>query len=88
MKTGLVIIAFTLLSLTLTTEVNIEALDSSNTPKALGPYSKATRIDMGNLYMIYSSGSIGLDPKTGELVSEDVAEQTRQTLDNLKNLLE
>jgi 2-iminobutanoate/2-iminopropanoate deaminase len=70
------------------TEIKIEALDSSNTPKAIGPYSKATRIDMGNLYMICTSGSIGLDPKTNELVSDDVSEQARQALDNLKNLLE
>jgi 2-iminobutanoate/2-iminopropanoate deaminase len=66
----------------------IESLESSKTPKAIGPYSKATRIDIGNKYLIYTSGSLGLDPKTGELVSADVAEQTKQALDNLKNLLE
>jgi 2-iminobutanoate/2-iminopropanoate deaminase len=69
-------------------KVIIEALDSTGTPKAIGPYSKATRIDMGSLYMICISGNIGLDPKTGELVSDDVSDQTRQLLDNMKNLLE
>ena len=69
-------------------QVLIEALDSARTPKAIGPYSKATRIDMVHLYMIDMSGNIGLDPKTGELVSDDVGDQTRQTLENMKALLE
>jgi 2-iminobutanoate/2-iminopropanoate deaminase len=68
--------------------VDIVALDSSGTPKVIGPYSKATRIDMGSLYMVLISGNIGLDPKTGDLVSDDPADQTRQLLDNIKNLLE
>jgi 2-iminobutanoate/2-iminopropanoate deaminase len=69
-------------------KVFIEPLDSTKTPKAIGPYSKATRIDMGNLYMVCMSGQIGIDYKTGELVSLDVAEQAKQALENMKNLLE
>jgi enamine deaminase RidA (YjgF/YER057c/UK114 family) len=69
-------------------KVVIESLDSSKTPKAIGPYSKGTRIDMGTLNMIFCSGSIGLDPTSGELVSQDVGEQTVQALENMKNLLE
>ena len=68
--------------------VKIEALDSSKTPKAIGPYSKATRVDMGDKYMIFTSGSIGADYQTGDLVSNDVEGQTKQSLENLKNLLE
>merc|ERR1712173_297242 len=37
--------------------------------------------------MGYLSGSIGLDPKTGVFVSEDVREQTRQVLKNLGEIL-
>lgn len=69
-------------------KVKIESLDSTNTPKAIGPYSKATRVDMGDKCMIFCSGSLGSDPKTGDLVSENVADQTKQALENLKNLLE
>jgi 2-iminobutanoate/2-iminopropanoate deaminase len=38
--------------------------------------------------MLYVSGQGPLDPATKEVVSEDIAEQTRQTLSNLKNILE
>jgi 2-iminobutanoate/2-iminopropanoate deaminase len=68
--------------------VLIEGLDSSKTPKAIGPYSKATRVDIGNIYMIFCSGSIGVNPESGNLVSEDVSEQTKQAMENIKNLLE
>lgn len=71
-----------------TPSIKIESLDSSNTPKAIGPYSKATRVDLGDKYMIFTSGSLGVDPQSGNLVSEEVVGQTKQALENLKNLLE
>jgi 2-iminobutanoate/2-iminopropanoate deaminase len=53
-------------------------------PKAIGPYSQAIRVDS----MIYTAGQLGLDPVTGELVAGSVQEQTRQSLTNLKNVIE
>ncbi len=53
-------------------------------PKAIGPYSQAVRTDS----MIYTAGQLGLDPATGEFVPGSVEEQTRQSLTNLKNILE
>lgn len=67
--------------------IKIEGLDSSKTPKAIGPYSKGTRIEMGDKYMLFTSGQIGVDVK-GNLVSDEVKGQTKQALENLKNLLE
>lgn len=58
-----------------------------NTPKApaaLGPYSQA--IQAGNT--IYVSGQIPFVPETMTLVSEDVQEQTKQALENVKAVLE
>ena len=52
-------------------------------PKAVGPYSQA--IIAGDF--IFCSGQIGLDPKTGALVSDDVRAQTRQVLTNLAAVL-
>ena len=37
--------------------------------------------------MLYTAGQIPLDPKSGQLVSEDIAEQTRQVLENLTAVL-
>jgi 2-iminobutanoate/2-iminopropanoate deaminase len=68
--------------------ISIETLDSSRTPKAIGPYSKATSVNIGDKNIIFCSGSLGLDPESGNLISEDVAEQTKQSLENMKNLLE
>jgi 2-iminobutanoate/2-iminopropanoate deaminase len=53
-------------------------------PKAIGPYSQAVRA--GGL--VFCSGQIPLDPASGELVSADVGEQTRQVLKNLSAVLE
>lgn len=47
------------------------------------PFSPAIKV--GN--MMFLSGSIGTDTKTGKLVSDNVEEQTRQTMENLRTLL-
>jgi 2-iminobutanoate/2-iminopropanoate deaminase len=49
------------------------------------PSPLAQAIRAGNL--LYVSGQGPLDPKTREVVSPDIREQTRQTLTNLKNIL-
>ena len=53
-------------------------------PKAIGPYSQAIRTDS----MVFTAGQAGLDPATGELVEGGIEAQTRQTLTNLKQVLE
>ena len=52
--------------------------------QALGPYSTGT-IYNGILYL---SGRIGIDPKTGELVGNDVESQTKRTMENIKIALD
>ncbi len=61
-----------------------ETISTENAPGAIGPYSQAVRT--GNL--VFCSGQIPIDPATGEFVSNDVAEQTRQVLKNLSAVLE
>jgi 2-iminobutanoate/2-iminopropanoate deaminase len=53
-------------------------------PGAVGPYSQA--VIAGDF--VFTAGTIPLDPKTGELVGEDIGGQTRQVLQNLKSVLE
>jgi 2-iminobutanoate/2-iminopropanoate deaminase len=57
---------------------------SDKAPKAIGPYSMAVRCGQ----LVFSSGQLGLDPSTGELVSGGVEAETRQALRNLSALLE
>ncbi len=61
-----------------------ETISTKNAPDAIGPYSQAVKV--GNL--IFCSGQIPIDPTTGEFVSENIAEQTRQVLKNLSAVLE
>ncbi|MEK6636002.1 MAG: RidA family protein [Planctomycetota bacterium] len=59
-------------------------ISTNNAPAAIGPYSQA--IKMGNL--VFVSGQIPIIPKTGEILLGDIKLQTRQVLENLKNILE
>jgi len=59
-------------------------ISTSNSPKAIGPYSQAINIKGG---ITYTSGQIPLDPKTGNLVSDNFDEQVIQTLKNLQGIL-
>lgn len=61
-----------------------KVIQTDKAPKAIGPYSQAIRTDS----MIYTAGQIGLDPVTGDLVAGGVEEQTRQAINNLRNVLE
>lgn len=60
------------------------AIQTDDAPKVIGPYSQGL-IAQGE--MIFTSGQVGLVPATGELVEGGVAEQTRQALTNLQNVL-
>jgi 2-iminobutanoate/2-iminopropanoate deaminase len=59
-------------------------VQTENAPQAIGPYSQA--IGVGNL--VFCSGQIPLDPKTGKLVEGDVRVQAHQVLKNLGAVLE
>jgi len=64
--------------------MNKQVISTSNAPAAIGPYSQAVRV--GDL--LYTSGQIPLDPATGALVEGDIAVQARQSLTNIKAILE
>ena len=61
-----------------------EIIRTDKAPKAIGPYSVATRF--GDL--VFTAGQAGLVPETMELAPGGIAAETRQTLTNLKNVLE
>jgi 2-iminobutanoate/2-iminopropanoate deaminase len=60
---------------------------TAQAPAAIGPYSQAVVVPMGDKRMVFCSGQIALDPATGAVVEGDVAAQTRQALDNLRAVL-
>ena len=61
-----------------------QVISTKKAPAAIGPYSQA--IQVGNL--VYTSGQIPIDPVTGAFVEDGIKEQTRQSLTNVKAILE
>ena len=61
-----------------------KVISTTKAPAAIGPYSQA--IQVGTL--IYTSGQIPIDPTTGVVVEGGIKEQTRQSLFNVKAILE
>jgi 2-iminobutanoate/2-iminopropanoate deaminase len=61
-------------------------VQTDNAPRAVGPYSQAVKLEGEAL--IFASGQIALDPKSGDRIHGGVVQETRQVLDNLKAVLE
>lgn len=59
-------------------------INTRNAPAAIGPYSQAIKV--GN--MVFTSGQIPLNPATGEIISSDIKSAAKQSLENLKAVLE
>lgn len=60
-----------------------KAIATTQAPTAIGPYSQA--IEAGNT--VYVSGQLPINPATGEFAEGGMAELTRQSLTNIKNIL-
>jgi 2-iminobutanoate/2-iminopropanoate deaminase len=64
--------------------MTLQAIHTEDAPKAVGAYSQAIRC----ADMLYTSGQIGLNPATGEMVADDVASQAEQVIKNLTAVIE
>ena len=62
----------------------MKAISTTKAPGAIGPYSQA--IQAGDF--VYTSGQLGLDPQTGLFPEGGIAAQARQSLNNVKAILE
>lgn len=62
----------------------LEKIFTAGAPAPIGPYNQAVRV--GDF--VFCSGQIALDPATGEVVTGDVAAQTRQVMKNIEAVLE
>lgn len=60
-----------------------KAINTSNAPAAIGPYSQAI-VSNGFCYV---SGQLGIQPETGKMVADDVEKQTEQIFKNLEAIL-
>lgn len=62
----------------------MKEISTKKAPAAIGPYSQA--IQVGGL--VYTSGQLPINPETGAFIPGGIKEQTRQSLTNVKAVLE
>ena len=62
----------------------MKSISTPKAPAAIGPYSQA--IQAGNF--VYTSGQLPIDPSTGAFPEGGIKQQTRQSLTNIKSILE
>ena len=62
----------------------MNTINSKKAPSAIGPYSQATEV--GGL--IYISGQLPIDATTGKFLGSDIKSQAKQSLENIKHILE
>lgn len=62
----------------------MEYVATNNAPGAIGPYSQAIKANG----LLFTSGQIAIDPKTGEVEATTIEAQTKQVCENLKAVCE
>jgi 2-iminobutanoate/2-iminopropanoate deaminase len=63
--------------------MNKKIISTPNAPAAIGPYSQAILVDK----TLYCSGQIAIDPESGDLITGEIAQETEQVMQNIKNVL-
>ena len=58
-------------------------ISTTKAPQAIGPYSQAVRFDN----LLFVSGQIPIEPKSGDVLKGNIKEQTKQILENLNSIL-
>ena len=63
--------------------MEINKVSTANAPAAIGPYSQAIKVGE----FLFTSGQIPLDPASGNMIGENITEQTEQVMKNLGAVL-
>jgi 2-iminobutanoate/2-iminopropanoate deaminase len=64
--------------------MKLELLKTDKAPAAVGPYSQGVKAEN----IIYTSGQLPINPETGKLLTGDIKEQAKMSLENVKAVLE
>lgn len=67
-------------------KINLKRIMTDKAPSAIGPYSQAIVVE-GDHSLVFVSGQLPVDPKTGELIQGDIKVLTKQILDNIEAIL-
>ena len=60
-----------------------QVIHTDKAPAAIGPYSQAVQVGQ----LLFTSGQVPIDPETGAIVEGGIQEQARQSLNNIKAIL-
>jgi 2-iminobutanoate/2-iminopropanoate deaminase len=64
--------------------MKLERVSTDSAPKAIGPYSQGIKANG----FVFCSGQIPANPSTGELVTGSITDQTKQSLSNVKGVID
>lgn len=64
--------------------MNKQIIRTENAPAPIGPYNQAVKTND----TLYVSGQIAIDPKSGELMLDNIEEETEMVMENLKAVVE
>jgi len=62
-------------------------IETEQAPRAIGPYSQAVEVELKGESILFVSGQLPIDPKTGKLVEGGIDDLTRQVIMNISNIL-
>lgn len=64
--------------------MSLKVIETKKAPGAVGPYSQGMIANS----MVFTSGQLPIDPKTGEIILDDIQKATRLSLENVRAVLE
>lgn len=67
--------------------IEIQKIETQEAPTAIGPYSQAITVKMTEGKLLFVSGQLPIDPKTGKLISGGIREMTKQVFSNIEAIL-
>jgi enamine deaminase RidA (YjgF/YER057c/UK114 family) len=63
---------------------SLQKIDTPNAPTVVGAYSQAITLDLEQTKtLVFVSGQVPFDPKTGQMIQDDIHQATNRALDNL-----
>lgn len=62
----------------------MKTIQTTNAPAAIGPYAQGKVVNG----LLFASGQVPLDPVSGEVVGQEIREQTKQVLQNIQGILQ
>lgn len=84
---GIIFNLISQLSIAHALEAPVNDIRINNAAKPLGAYSQATMVDLTKGKLLFISGQIAADPKTGKLFEDNINLATNKTLDNIETIL-